>query len=504
VFNRLTTIGKIAIFVLLILILGAVGYFTGQFDSFLGKGKLQVNQPGALPAKSDMMQISLDEWIGWKPILDANGGLETKKGSIYDSLGLKLKINVINDATQSSTALINGSIVGAGYTVNRYAFLNEKLKTNSTPVKMVYLVNASAGGDGIIAKDGINSIEGLKGKKIALPQASEAQVMTEWLLSASSLTAEEINGIRRQFVFFNTPDDAAKAFFAGQVDAAATWQPYLSQAQQQGGCHILFSTKNATNLILDGIVFRQDYINKYSAQVRLFIEGAIKAASLYEKEFTPIKNTFPLFASETDANIKAMTGDAILLDHSNNLSRESVAVKLYEDMAKIWKTLGAHADPSDAGQAFDFSLLKALADKFPAAISKSPAFTEQERLSAQVKDQALITNRLTINFTTGTATLTENDKKALDNFVGKVKLLDRVVIQIEGNTDNVGNAQSNEELSYKRALSVKNYLQWQHGVDPSRFVIIGNGQNKPVVDNNTEAGRSANRRTDVYLKTVGK
>lgn len=44
----------------------------------------------------------------WKSIIDANGGLTTQSGSIYDKLGVKVNINVINDATQSSNALIKG------------------------------------------------------------------------------------------------------------------------------------------------------------------------------------------------------------------------------------------------------------------------------------------------------------------------------------------------------------------------------------------------------------
>jgi OOP family OmpA-OmpF porin len=57
------------------------------------------------------------------------------------------------------------------------------------------------------------------------------------------------------------------------------------------------------------------------------------------------------------------------------------------------------------------------------------------------------------------------------------------------------------KLSAKRAKAVAFYLQSQ-GVDNTRFVVVGNGQDKPVGDNNTEDGKVANRRTDVYFKTV--
>ena len=62
----------------------------------------------------DTINLSFDEWIGWKPIIDANGGLSTKEGSIYDKAGIKVNISIINDATQSSNALISKKLDAAG------------------------------------------------------------------------------------------------------------------------------------------------------------------------------------------------------------------------------------------------------------------------------------------------------------------------------------------------------------------------------------------------------
>jgi NitT/TauT family transport system substrate-binding protein len=46
---------------------------------------------------------------------------------------------------------------------------------------------------------------------------------------------------------------------------------------------------------------------------------------------------------------------------------------------------------------------------------------------------------------------------------------------------------------------VADYLITQHGFDPNRFVVIGNGQDKPIEDNTSEEGRAKNRRTDFEL-----
>jgi NitT/TauT family transport system substrate-binding protein len=500
--------------VVVAIVLGAT-YYVGGLDFLLNKNQsnngvqtppnnTNNNNTGTPSNGEDVLNISLDEWIGWKPIIDANGGLTTKPGSIYDKLGLKLNINIINDAVQSSNALIQGSLDGAGYTINRYTFLYPKFKQNNTPVKMAYITNSSSGGDGIIAKQGINRIEDLVGKKIAVPRFSEAQTLVEWLMSKSSLSADQISTIRANMVMFETPDDAAKAFFAGKVDAAATWQPYLSQAQETTGAKLLFSTKSATNIILDGIVFRQDYLDNNKETVQKFVEGALMAMPLYKTEFNPIKNTMPLFATETNENIAMMTEDATLADYSSNVQLlNGISQTLFTDMSSIWASLGEEANAADVKDAFDASVIQSLSGKFTASTNKVQQFTQEQReaAKAQSNNEALLKQTLTINFDTNTSVIKPESYDELTKFADAAKLLNAVIIQIEGNTDNVGNVDANMKLSSDRAKSVATYLQYQ-GIDPSRFVIVGNGSSKPLSDNKTAEGKSKNRRTDIFFKVI--
>ena len=75
-------------------------------------------------------------------------------------------------------------------------------------------------------------------------------------------------------------------------------------------------------------------------------------------------------------------------------------------------------------------------------------------------------------------------------------------VRVEGNTDNVGSRASNIALSEKRAASVAKYLQQSYNMDRNRFVILGNGPDKPVAgceDNATAACKASNRRTEFQL-----
>ena len=71
-------------------------------------------------------------------------------------------------------------------------------------------------------------------------------------------------------------------------------------------------------------------------------------------------------------------------------------------------------------------------------------------------------------------------------------------IRIEGHTDNVGSNTLNQNLSERRAESVKAYIV-QRGLDPRRIQTVGYGPSKPIATNNTEFGKSLNRRTEIVI-----
>ena len=185
---RLTKTAKIMIFVVIIALLGG-GVFAGLKTGLVKTDsktdhKVETSNSDTknnnvnVASKEDttntnnksyntnVINLSLDEWVGYATILQANGGLTTQPGSIYDQLGIKVNINIINDATQSSNALIKGELDGAGYTINRLAFLSSKFSSANVDVVMPYITNYSNGGDGIIALSSINTIEGVVCKSV--------------------------------------------------------------------------------------------------------------------------------------------------------------------------------------------------------------------------------------------------------------------------------------------------------------------------------------------------
>lgn len=456
------------------------------------------------------INLSLDEWVGWKSVLDAAGGLSTQPGSIYDKLGVKVNINIINDATQSSNALIKGDLNAAGYTINRTAFLSKKFTDAGKEVVMPYITNYSNGGDGIIAKSSIQNVNDLVNAKIGVPEFSEAQTLVVWFVNNSDLSAKKKAKIIDNLVLFSTADDAAKAFFAGQIDVAATWEPYLTQAQNMTDAHVLFSTASSSNLVMDGILFDKKFAEAHADVVEKFIQGSLEAADMYNTEFDAIREVMPMFNTASDEDIVANTESAKLTTWKDNADLlNGTAKTIYSDMCNVWTSIGESVNADLVNSIFDDTYINAIADNFSAtevSNTKEVKVTDDNKQEVQ-NTEALLSGRASVTFIKNTAKFSDSAaaSEELNKFIDIAKVLDGAIIEIAGNTDPNPDSdpedEYNKKLSQQRAEAVKNYFV-MNGISNGRIVVVGNGSSNPVVDNDTDEHRAMNRRTDVSFKII--
>ena len=103
-------------------------------------------------------------------------------------------------------------------------------------------------------------------------------------------------------------------------------------------------------------------------------------------------------------------------------------------------------------------------------------------------------------FARNKADLPDEAKAEIDNMVSQIKSQKaNIWVEIEGHTDNTGDAKYNESLGLARAEAVKRYLYEQHQVPLHKMNAISFGEEKPVGDNKTKDGRSQNRRVVIKV-----
>ncbi|WP_258929404.1 OmpA family protein [Flavobacterium davisii] len=104
----------------------------------------------------------------------------------------------------------------------------------------------------------------------------------------------------------------------------------------------------------------------------------------------------------------------------------------------------------------------------------------------------------TILFDAGKNTFQSTTYPVLEAMSALLKEYPTAKFSLEGHTDSIGKAETNQALSEARASAIMNYLV-SKGIDKARLKAIGYGESKPIASNKTKAGKALNRRVEVRL-----
>ena len=136
-----------------------------------------------------------------------------------------------------------------------------------------------------------------------------------------------------------------------------------------------------------------------------------------------------------------------------------------------------------------------------AKVVEKESYTVEE-IEKDIKEGVDVTNRKitfdNIEFEFNKTELTTDSKTYLNEIIDFMQNNNKIIVQINGHTDNIGNTEDNLELSIGRAKAVFDYLLSKN-IDKNRLSYKGFGDTKPIDDNNTEEGRAKNRRVEFQI-----
>lgn len=235
--------------------------------AWLLAGVLLVSLAASGVAAAEPLKIRYSIWVGYGPLF-----LAREKGYFKDE---KVEVELVNveDPKEGFFAMSAGRLHGVVSTIDTMVLY---LKTGKE-FQYVLALDDSAGGDGIVARREIKSIKDLKGKKVAVNEGSVSQFFLNVLLREAGMSQKDVQVVNMK------QGDAGAAFVAEKVDAAVTWEPWLSKGKAAPHGHILVDSSKTPGLITDVLIFRRDVIEKRAREIQGVVNAWNRAVAYWEK-----------------------------------------------------------------------------------------------------------------------------------------------------------------------------------------------------------------------------
>jgi NitT/TauT family transport system substrate-binding protein len=206
-------------------------------------------------------RIGLGPWVGFGPLYLA------KEKGYFDEAGINVDLVVLTGLAERNSALKSGKVAALAAPVDYFVLS----AGNNLETSIVMAIDESVGGDGIVAKQDIKTIEDLKGKKVAFQRGLPGEFFLRSLLKDHNVSINDMETMDMETA------QAGAAFLTGNVDAAVVWEPWLTKAKEEGGGHILVSTKEYRDLIVDVLAFNKDVVSQHPQDVQKIVDAVQKA-----------------------------------------------------------------------------------------------------------------------------------------------------------------------------------------------------------------------------------
>ena len=325
---------KIGILIILVAVVGFVVWYNAS-------------QKSDAPTTSKPLILGLNPWIG-------NGIYHiAKEKRFFNTEGVNVELQDYADGAVGKQLISSGKVDMLSLTPETVAIL----KDAGIDIKAVAFTDTSEGGDGIVATQNIKTVADLKGKKVAYEEGSPSHFFLSFLLDKQGMSTKDLQSVNV------IAPDAGASFVSGNVDAAVTWQPWLSKASDRQGGHLITDSKE--NPILPALViFRTQTVNERPQDIRAMLRAVFKArewALANPNEANAIMaKAFGISVQDVKDQMPDFRWFSYQDNQSGFTSGAYSATNLIQSAGDLWLKLGLIKTKINASQLVDTSILKNL------------------------------------------------------------------------------------------------------------------------------------------------
>lgn len=222
---------------------------------------------GGTVALADTVKIAHSTWVGYGPLYIARD-----KG-FFKQNGVDVDLVLMEDPKERFPTLMADRIQMIASTVDTALLYLKK----PNDFQYVVAIDDSNGGDGIVAKKEITSVADLKGKNVGVSEGSVSDFYLNVLLTKAGLKESDLKTVNM------TAADAGGAFVAGRLDAAVTWEPWLSRGKATQFGHLLTDSSKTPGLITDVLIVKADWAKSHEKDIAAIVKSWNEAVAFYEQ-----------------------------------------------------------------------------------------------------------------------------------------------------------------------------------------------------------------------------
>jgi NitT/TauT family transport system substrate-binding protein len=275
---------------------------------------------GAAPRPS--FRLGVATWIGYGAVYIA-----IEKGLFKE---VDVEILRSDDPNVFNAGMLRGELDGYCTTLDNFVIS----AAGGLPGRIVYLFDESAGADGIVVRPEINSLADLRGKVIAAQAGFPSQFFLLYLMQNAGIPPTEYNHVNLD------ADKAGAAFVSGRLDAAVTWEPWLTQAREQGRGKLLVTTREYPGIIVDALIAHPGTVTRRPAAVRSVVAGLLAAVEFWRGNPEESSAVIAKHFSLKPEGVTQMLGGVRYLDQDANrlyLGPQGRAMQTLLFASQIWK-----------------------------------------------------------------------------------------------------------------------------------------------------------------------